>query len=119
MNWFITKIIFRITTGDGNHTGQFEEQLRLICARNLDEALQKARVNGLHQEDSYKNFSNETVEWKFIDVIEVNELKNLRDGMELSSRIDEADHPELFLKRIREKANALLQQFQSPVSQPG
>lgn len=32
MNWYVAKLIFRITFGNGNHPPQFDEQLRLISA---------------------------------------------------------------------------------------
>ena len=30
MNWYLAKIVYRIICGDGNHTAQFDEQLRLV-----------------------------------------------------------------------------------------
>ena len=32
MNWYLTKIVYQIICGEGNHTAQFDEQLRLIAA---------------------------------------------------------------------------------------
>ncbi|MFA6946933.1 MAG: DUF4288 domain-containing protein, partial [Pedobacter sp.] len=32
MNWYVAKLIFRITCRNGNHQPQFDEQLRLISA---------------------------------------------------------------------------------------
>ena len=31
MNWYLSKIIFRIICGEGRHTPQFDEHLRLIA----------------------------------------------------------------------------------------
>ncbi|MCF8452420.1 MAG: DUF4288 domain-containing protein [Pedobacter sp.] len=42
MNWYVAKLIFRITCGNGNNQPQFDEQLRLISASGEKEALIKA-----------------------------------------------------------------------------
>jgi len=42
MNWYLAKIVFRIVCGDGEHTPQFDEQLRLILASSKEEAFKKA-----------------------------------------------------------------------------
>jgi len=41
MNWYLAKMVFRIVCGDGNHTAQFDEQLRLISAGSKEEAFHK------------------------------------------------------------------------------
>ena len=42
MSWYLTKIVYRIICGQGNHTAQFDEQLRLIEAGSSQEAFEKA-----------------------------------------------------------------------------
>jgi hypothetical protein len=42
MNWYLTKIVYRIICGQGNHTAQFDEQLRLIQASSAQEAFEKS-----------------------------------------------------------------------------
>ena len=49
MNWYLSKIIFRIVCGEGQHTPQFDEQLRLIAASDEQEAFQKALAIGNRQ----------------------------------------------------------------------
>ena len=44
MNWYMAKIVFRIICGEGHHTPQFDEQLRLIGATNEEEAFEKAKA---------------------------------------------------------------------------
>jgi len=34
MNWYLAKMVFRIICGEGNHTAQFDEQLRLISGES-------------------------------------------------------------------------------------
>ncbi len=46
MNWYLTKIVYRIICGQGNHTAQFDEQLRLIQADNAQEAFEKSAALG-------------------------------------------------------------------------
>ncbi|MDQ3846676.1 MAG: DUF4288 domain-containing protein [Bacteroidota bacterium] len=38
MNWYLTKIIYRIICGNGDHKAQFDEQLRLVEASSKQEA---------------------------------------------------------------------------------
>ena len=38
MNWYLTKMVFRIICGDGSHKAQFDEQLRLIHANSKEDA---------------------------------------------------------------------------------
>lgn len=68
---------------------QFDEQLRLISARSKQEAAQKAREIGQQEQYAFRNQRHELVEWKFINVPELNTLDELSDGMELYSRIEE------------------------------
>jgi len=46
MNWYLAKMVFRIICGDGNHTAQFDEQLRLVSGNSLEEAFHKAPLKG-------------------------------------------------------------------------
>ena len=44
MNWFLAKIVYRIVCGDGDHTPQFDEQLRLVQATDESSAFEKAKA---------------------------------------------------------------------------
>ena len=46
MNWYLAKIVYRIICGNGDHAAQFDEQLRLICATNKEDAFHKAQRTG-------------------------------------------------------------------------
>ena len=39
MNWYLSKLVFRIVCGDGQHRAQFDEQLRLIAAADKENML--------------------------------------------------------------------------------
>ncbi|MFL5741837.1 MAG: DUF4288 domain-containing protein [Flavisolibacter sp.] len=107
MNWYLAKITYRIVCGDGRHTAQFDEQLRLIAADDEAEALDKARSIGYREEESFYNLKQQLVQWQFIDVPELHLLNVLIDGAELYSRITEVDDPENYIAWTHHKAQFL------------
>ena len=111
MNWYISKIVFSITSANTDHKPQFDEQLRLIAANSSEEAFLKARTLGLKEEDCYINDSNNTVKWEFINVSEVVPLQKLEDGMELYSRIHETDEANSYIHHVHQKAIFIRNEF--------
>ena len=109
MNWYLTKIIYRIICGDGKHTPQFDEQLRLIYAQDDLHAFIKARQLGHKEEDSFLNNNSKPVLWKFIDVAEIHLLSNLKDGAEVYSRIREEEDAEIYTSNAYLKAAHLME----------
>ncbi|MCC7402583.1 MAG: DUF4288 domain-containing protein [Chitinophagaceae bacterium] len=107
MNWYLAKIIFRILCGDGNHTGQFDVQLRLIRAADKDEAFHKATQTGLKEEETFFNQNQKLVQWKFINIAELYKLSELIDGATLYSRIEESDHPDYYTSTVHKKAEQI------------
>ena len=107
MNWYIGKIIFRITANNTEHKPQFDEQLRLIVADSQEEAFLKARMIGLSEEDSFMNDKNNLVRWEFINVAELIPVKNLEDGVELYSRIYEMEEETSHVNFVHQKAITL------------
>jgi Domain of unknown function (DUF4288) len=109
MNWFLAKLVFRIFCGNGNHTPQYDEQLRLIYADDELHAFHKARLLG--EDDCIKNAGEITVDvkWKFIDVIELHPLTLFTDGAEIYSVIKEEADADLYIRRIKKTATQLLQ----------
>lgn len=105
MNWYLSKIIFRIICGDGHHTPQFDEQLRLIAADNEQEAFQKACDIGEKEQDQFYNQERQLVQWKFINVAELYRLSGLLDGAEMYSRIQETDDPDAYIDLANHRAN--------------
>ena len=55
MKWFLAKLVFRIVCGHGEHTAQFDEQLRLIAASNENQAFEKASTMGLDEGETFYN----------------------------------------------------------------
>jgi len=105
MNWYLSKIVFRIICGDGRHTPQFDEQLRLIAAHNELEAFEKARDIGEREQDGFYNDHEQLVQWKFVDVAEMYKLGGLLDGAEMYSRIQETDDPDAYIELVHRRAD--------------
>ena len=107
MNWYLAKMIFRIICGDGNHTAQFDEQLRLIHAGSKEEAFNKSQALGMKEEELFFNRQQQLVQWQFISVSEIYLLSALIDGAELYSRIEEKDNADAYLHIVSKKAEQL------------
>lgn len=104
MNWYISKIVFRITAENIQHKPQFDEQLRLIAAASDEQAFLKARTIGISEEDSFLNEKKNKVKWEFINVAEIIPLKNLEDGMEIYSQIHETEEAKSYIHCVHQKA---------------
>jgi len=107
MNWYIAKIIFRISSGEGRRKSQFDEHLRLIEAANFEEAFLKARVLGLQEEASFFNDHQDLVKWEFVNVAELFPMKELKDGLELYSQIHETEDAAPYVNYVHQKAAAM------------
>ena len=111
MNWYLAKIIFRIVCGEGDHTPQFDEQIRLVQADSNEQAFTKAYAMGRQEADCFMNQQQKMVEWKFIDVPELYKLSEMIDGAELYSRIQEADNAELYIDLVHQRAAFIRQNY--------
>jgi hypothetical protein len=108
MDWYLAKLVFRIVCGDGDHTPQFDEQLRLISASSKEEAFRKAQKTGKKEEETFYNRKQQLVQWQFINVSEIYKLSELIDGAELYSRIEERDNAEAYIHVVNQKAENIL-----------
>lgn len=109
MKWYLAKLVYRILCGDGSHTPQFDEQLRLVMADDDLHAFQKARLIGEREQDNFLNSINKPVHWHFIDVSEVYTLNNLADGAEMYSRIREEEDADIYITLVQLRAKHLLE----------
>ena len=109
MKCYLSKIVFRIICGDGDHTPQFDEQLRLIAAGDEEEAFHKAVKMGENEEDRFYNHKQQLVQWKFVNVSELYRLSELIDGAELYSRINEVDDAEAYTNFVHRRAESIQQ----------
>ncbi|MBC7866886.1 MAG: DUF4288 domain-containing protein [Gloeobacteraceae cyanobacterium ES-bin-316] len=110
MKWFLSKLVFQVVCGNGNHTAQFDEQLRLIYAEDELHAFHKARLLG--EGDCIKDESKNclAVQWKFIDVVELHLLQQPTDGAEIFSVMKEEADASVYIRNIQKRAGQLLEQ---------
>ena len=114
MKWYLVKIVYQIICGNGNHTAQFDEQLRLISAEEEPGAIAKAMTIGKQEEEMFENDKKQLVQWKFINVTEVYPLSSLIDGAELYSQVKEADDVDAYRSFIHHKAIVLRKKHLHP-----
>jgi Domain of unknown function (DUF4288) len=107
MKWYLAKIIFNININDGFNQRQFDEQLRLIEAHDFEEALQMATEIGIKEEKIFTNNKNETVHWKFIDVMELQIISEFKHGIEIYSNTHFSENFYDYIKFVKQKSNNL------------
>lgn len=105
MNWYITKIVFQVIFNGKEHLPQFDEQLRVVAASSKDEAFNKAQQLGMSEEGSVVNIhNNQLIEWKFINVSTLYQLKDLLDGAEVCSTTLEPESADNYIEMVNAKA---------------
>lgn len=107
MNWFLAKIVYQIVCGDGNHTPQFDEQVRLLSAQSYQHAFTKAEAAGMAEEETFFNNSRQMVTWKFIGVAEIMNVPELADGMEVYSKITETENAHAYVSFVHARSGKL------------
>lgn len=115
MNWYLAKLVYRIISGDGNHTAQFDVQYRLVRAEEADWALEKAHILGRIGESTFENANRESVRWKFIAVEDVSKIPVLDDGAQLYGQIFELHDPREYVEAARARSQRLLEQDPSMI----
>lgn len=111
MSWFLVKIVFRIICGNGKHTAQFEEQLRLIQANDASEAIQKAKAIGEAEQITFLNHAQQTISWKLIAVTDVYPFCADMDGAEIFSCTKEEEQPASFIYNMQLRAGDAVQRY--------
>ncbi|RYY56741.1 MAG: DUF4288 domain-containing protein [Chitinophagaceae bacterium] len=104
MNWYLSKLVFQIICGEGSHSPQFDEQLRLVSGDSKEEAFLKSQDLGRREEDTFYNQKEQLVRWQFVNVCELYQISELIDGAELYSRIEERDSAEAYIQTVHQKA---------------
>ncbi|WP_276363195.1 DUF4288 domain-containing protein [Daejeonella sp. H1SJ63] len=116
MNWYVAKLIFRITCGNGNHLPQFDEQLRLISAKNEQEALAKARKMISEEQSILENRDDKAFRWNFINMTELYQLDELKDGSEIYCNILEVNDADQYIEMSHQKALLIEQNHTNSVT---
>ncbi|MBK5278413.1 MAG: DUF4288 domain-containing protein [Bacteroidia bacterium] len=104
LKWYLVKLVYQVVSDKGTHTPQFDEQLRLIRADELDWAREKAKILGQIGAFSFMHHNNHEVNWKFIDVVDICELCDIEDGTQIYSTREEPEDEPLNLSLINAKA---------------
>lgn len=107
MPMFIAKIVFNIVTGQEGSRSQFEEQLRLVDAVNLEEAYLKARAIGIGEEEELLRDGQPSIKWQFVDVTDLLPLPSLTTGSEIYSQIHETEESREYIHNIHQRGMAL------------
>lgn len=98
MKWYLAKLVFKIICGEGNHTAQFDEQIRLINAESSEQAIQLAKEIGEEESENFLHENQRLVKWNFLGIAELIILQPEYHGAEVYSRIIETSFEEGYLK---------------------
>lgn len=107
MNSYIVKLVFNIKIEDGLHQSQFDEQTILINASSLEDAFYKAKTQGKILEEKFSNDKDQLVEWKFIDVVDLFELRSYKNGEPLFSTTHETHDSNSFIDYIHHRSQII------------
>ena len=113
MNWYVAKLVFRITCGNGNHPPQFDEQLRLISATCEKEALKKGKNLIYEEKIALETKDQSPIRWDFINMTELYQVDELKDGSEIYCSILEVNDAEEYIEMSHQKALLISQNQQA------
>ena len=105
MEWFFIKLCFRVICGNGNHKPQFNEQVRLVSAGNMEEAVVKVKRIAAMEAQAVIS----PVQWQLVAVTEVMLFSEAADGAEISSVFSETDEADEFMYLLKKKEAGILQ----------
>ncbi len=104
MQKYLAKLMFNINIDNGIDASQFDEQVRIIESRNLEDAFHKARSIGKKEEETFLNAENKLVNWEFIDVSDVYALEEVKDGEQVYSTTHKIKDNQSYISYIRQKS---------------
>lgn len=104
MKKYLIKLMFNINIDNGSNNSEFDEQIRVVEAHNLENAFYKARSLGKKEEETFLDKDNKMVSWNFIDVAEVYPLEEIKDGEQLYSNTRKIKDTTSFISYIRQKS---------------
>ncbi len=104
MKKYLAKLIFKVSFEDQSQNVEFDEQMRLIEARNLEEAFFKARYLGQKEEEAFTNKDLNKITWSFIDVADLYTIEATKDGEQLYSTTHKMEDDQSFIQYIKQKS---------------
>ena len=113
MEWYVAKLVYQILNSKKSHTPQIDEQYRLISADDASWAWEKANILGKLGECKLDDSKETSVQWKFINVVDLFEINELSDGAELFSGTDEPNDLEEYMAISELRAKRLMELYHS------
>lgn len=107
MKWFAVNCIYQVICGEGYHSPQFNEQIRLFLATDRLEALEKVNQHAGKFNVPFKNCAGETVLWEFLGIGSLTEINEIKDGVEVASKILEPKSLENYLENLEHRTRLL------------
>lgn len=111
MNWYLAKIVYQIICGEGKHTAQFDEQLRVLAAVDDNAAFNKAQQIGIQEQTCFYNAQQKLAQWNFINITELYCLNEHVDGAEVYSKIWNMQNADSYIYQVHEKAKQINESF--------
>lgn len=102
MAWYISKIVFRIVI-DEKPTSQFDEQIRLVEAENMEEAFAKAQQIGLQEQETFLSVNQQECKWIYLGTTHLNLLNALQDGIQFFSLTNDAEEADSYANFVIER----------------
>lgn len=103
MKKYLVKLIFNVNIENSDRE-EFDEQIRVIEAHDLESAFLKARNVGRREEESFFDGNNQLVNWIFIDVAEIYLLDTIKDGEQVYSNTHKIKNSLAFISYVRQKS---------------
>lgn len=104
MNRYLAKLMFSVHVEGDTGIGEFDEQIRIVESLNMEGAFYKARAVGKKEEGNIPDNENKKIEWRFIDVLELYAIEEVKDGEQLYSSTHKTDDSGSYINYIRQKS---------------
>ena len=111
MEWYVAKMVYQVINSKKSHTTQIDEQYKLIQADDRAWAWEKANILGKLGECKLEGIKQASVQWKFIYVVDLIEIGELKDGVELFSGTDEPEDLEEYMAVSELRAKRIMEAF--------
>ena len=108
MEWYVAKLVYQIVSSKEPSAPQIDEQYRLIRADDPMWAWEKATTLGKLGECKFTGYKNSSVEWKFINVVDLHEIGEIKDGAELFSYTNEPNDLKEYMAVNKQRARRLM-----------
>ena len=107
MSYYLATLCYEIICGAGDHTPQFEEQVRLLEAVSRTHALKEAHEIGNQELLLWQFNKTAKVEWKFLGIKELIPLPSFFHGAELYQQHREIAFADGYRNYVKDKTNQL------------